>query len=257
MSLGDRLVSGARVVHHAQTGSTNADAMALAEAGERGPVWVVADQQAQGRGRNGRVWISAPGNLMATFAFETTAGVQEAVQLSFLAGLAVADTVAGYLVDGNVRVALKWPNDVLVDGRKIAGVLVETTRVRPSGPLIALIGVGLNIAATPGGLDQPATSVADHSAFGVVAPARDDVLIALDGAIWAWLERWRHGAGWVDVRTAWSQRNGLVGRRVRVEVGGALRLGVMRGLGDSGSLVVETDGGECFEIAHGDVRLVN
>lgn len=252
-----RLFSGGRIVHYAETGSTNADAMARAEGGERGPLWVVADRQIQGRGRNGRVWVSAPGNLLATFLFETAAGVREAVQLSFLAGLAVADTVADVLGDERERIALKWPNDVLVSGAKIAGVLVETTRIKPDGPLVAMIGIGLNVAQAPGDIDQPVTSLADLLPSQDAVPSRDDVLVALDLALARWLARWAHGAGWEQVREAWAERNGLAGRKVCVEMGGALRHGVMRGLSESGALVVDLGDGECLEVAHGDVWLTS
>lgn len=237
--------------------------MTLAEAGETGPIWVVADRQLNGRGRGGRRWESEPGNLLATFAFETRADVAEAVQLSFLAGLAVGETVSDFLGPQTGRIALKWPNDVLVDGAKIAGVLVETTRIRPSGPLVALIGIGINVARAPDGLDQPATSLKGVLEDGTrtdmggdrIAPSRDAVLVRLDRALCEWLARWADGAGWTEVREAWMRRNGLVGRRVRVEMGGAPRHGVMKGLGATGSLLVETDDGVLLEVGHGEVQL--
>src|SRR5215813_8400103 len=114
--------------------STNSEALAYARAGERGPLWVTARAQTAGRGRRGRTWVSEPGNLFATLLLTDPAPPDRAAQLSFVAALAS-------------RLALKWPNDVLCDGAKLAGILIEAEGTRP---LVVAVGIGINCRHHPG-----------------------------------------------------------------------------------------------------------
>ena len=123
--------------------STNEEARRLAAAGEVGPLWLTATRQTAGRGRRGRSWEMAEGNLAATLLLRPDRPQGEWAQLSFVIAIAAADTMAGF---ANARIALKWPNDVLADGKKLAGILLETA----NGPSPALaIGIGVNLAHFP------------------------------------------------------------------------------------------------------------
>src|SRR5260370_17638961 len=105
--------------------STNAEALRLAKAGERGPLWIVAKEQGRGRGRRGRAWVSPAGNLHATLMLTDPAPPAAAPQLGFVAGLALHDAAVAAAPALTSRLALKWPNDLLCAGRKIAAILIE------------------------------------------------------------------------------------------------------------------------------------
>src|SRR6185295_10281062 len=113
------LPNGCRVLHLEEIDSTNAEALRLAAAGEKGPLWVVARRQAQGRGRQGRQWISDPGNLYASLLREIDVPPRASAGLSLVAPLAVRASLAKWLP--SARIELKWPNDVLLEDEKVAG----------------------------------------------------------------------------------------------------------------------------------------
>ena len=128
----------ARILHLRETGSTNADAMRLALKGEDLPLWVIADRQTAGRGRAGRTWTSPPGNLYASLAFCCEAPIEQAGQLSLIAGISLIDAIrtnTELAPDAGLR--LKWPNDVLVGLSKVGGILVESTMARGSPGFLA------------------------------------------------------------------------------------------------------------------------
>lgn len=238
------VATAARCLAFAELDSTNAEARRRAESGERGPLWIRADRQTAGRGRRGRRWVSEAGNLYATLLFSPAGAVRDRAQLSFVAVLAAHEALAG-LVDAPRRLRCKWPNDLLADGRKLAGILLE-------GEVDWLaIGFGINLAHHPEGLDQPATSLS--AAFGVtVAPGT--VLDALAAAFDALHARWL-AAGFAPIREAWTVRAAGLGEPVAVRVGGDAIRGILRGLDDDGALRVEEPGGMCRRVAAGDVIL--
>jgi BirA family biotin operon repressor/biotin-[acetyl-CoA-carboxylase] ligase len=116
--------AGYRLSRHDELDSTRSEARRLAEGGEQGPLWIIAERQTAGRGRRGRVWETLSGNLAATLLLRPDAPANTIGQLSFAAALAVADTAA-HFAPGAV-ITVKWPNDVLAEGRKLAGILLES-----------------------------------------------------------------------------------------------------------------------------------
>ena len=146
---------------HDELDSTNAEARRRAEAGEGGPVWITAAAQTAGRGRRGRAWSTRRGNLAATLLTVTDRPAAEAAQLSFVAALAACDLADTCLGPGAAR--LKWPNDVLVHGRKAVGVLVESGG-RTDGRLWLAVGIGVNLAHAPQDVERPATAFAEYMA---------------------------------------------------------------------------------------------
>src|SRR5688500_5688115 len=121
-----RLPHGYRLIHLAEVDSTNAEAMRLSAAGERGPVWIWSDRQLQGRGRQGRSWISESGNIHATLLLTIAVLPAAAGSLSVAVSLAVLGVLRRF-IGMQSKLELKWPNDVLIEGRKAAGILVEST----------------------------------------------------------------------------------------------------------------------------------
>src|SRR5262249_7355107 len=146
--------SGVRLIARDTVGSTNAEALALARAGECGPLWLTAQQQTAGRGRRGRIWVSEPGNLFASLLLADPSPPARAPELSFVAALAVHDATATLLPGAASRLALKWPNDVLIDGKKFCGILVEG-----EGAAV-VVGIGVNCMHHPVQAAFPATDLA-------------------------------------------------------------------------------------------------
>ena len=227
--------------------STNAEARRRAEAGEMGPVWITAAVQTAGRGRRGRAWSTEAGNLAATLLTLTDRPPAEAAQLSFVAALAACDLADTCLGVGAAR--LKWPNDVLVHGRKAVGILVESG-ARPDGRLWLAVGIGVNLAHAPQDVERPATAFADHMAGPPPTP-----LAALE-VLAAAFERWR-GAwatrGFAPISAGWSERATGLGQRCEARLPNRTLSGVAEGLDVDGALRLRLDDGGLERITAGDV----
>src|SRR5215813_8228038 len=137
--------------------STNSEALAYARAGEQGPLWITARAQTAGRGRRGRTWVSEPGNLYGTLLLTDPAPPERAAQLSFVAALATHDAVSACAPALGGRLTFKWPNDVLLDGAKLAGILIEAEGTRP---LLVAVGIGVNCRHHPAATESLAIDLA-------------------------------------------------------------------------------------------------
>jgi BirA family transcriptional regulator, biotin operon repressor / biotin---[acetyl-CoA-carboxylase] ligase len=240
-----KLPPGHRLVHFERINSTNAEARRLAEAGERGPLWLWADEQTAGRGRLGRSWVSEPGNLYATLLFSTAAPTAVVAQVGFAAAVAVHEMVQRLLPDADIK--LKWPNDVLLDGAKFCGLLAEIAG--PAGNTMAL-GWGLNLVSAPAATPYPVTWLARHGAKAGV----EKLLELLAETVWNWLTVWDEGRGFARIREAWLQRCAGLGRAIFVQSGNTSTAGVFRGLAEDGALILGLPGGRQRTIHAGDVR---
>lgn len=225
--------------------STNEEAKRRALSGEIGPLWLTAERQSAGRGRRGRAWASTDGNLFATGLFTLQAKPAEAAQLSFAAALAVADLIAS--AAPGARAALKWPNDVLIEGRKVAGILLESGAA-PGGGLWLAVGVGINLAHHPEDSERPATDLALHG--GTIAP--DEAVRTLAARFDHWKARWAE-AGFAPLRDAWLARAHGLGGRCAVRLDGETVEGVFADLTTEGALRLELPGGGKRFISAGDV----
>ncbi len=234
--------------------STNAFARRLAESDDRrgpaSPVWIAARRQTAGRGRRGRTWESRLGNLAASLHCVTDVPAQEAAQLSFVFALAVRDMAGAYVPESLVK--LKWPNDVLLAGRKVSGILIESGR-RFDGRIWIVAGVGVNLVWAPEGTEFPATCLADHLKAGVAAaPTLDVALEQLSDAVIRRAAVWtRDGFG--PIREAWLDAAAGIGERCTVRLGDAALQGVAEGLDEDGALQLRLDNGELRRITAGDV----
>jgi BirA family biotin operon repressor/biotin-[acetyl-CoA-carboxylase] ligase len=224
--------------------STNAEALAYARAGEKGPLWITARAQNAGRGRRGRTWVSEPGNLFATLLLTDPAPPDQAPQLSFVAALATHDAIARLAPALASRLAFKWPNDVLCGGAKLAGILIEAEGTRP---LIVAVGIGVNCGHHPDGTDYGATDLAAEGAS--VTP--ETLFTALSGAMMVRLREWSGGFG--PIRTEWLRRAGAPGTPLRVRVGARDFTGRFEALDEAGRLVVRLPDGATETIAAGEV----
>ncbi len=232
------------------TDSTNADARRRADAGETGPLWVVARRQSDGRGRRGRAWNSEGGNLFATLLLVTRKAPVEAAQVTFVAALAVADLLDGWAPAS--LVTIKWPNDVMLAGEKAAGVLVESGS-HAAGGLWLAVGIGVNLAHAPGGTERPATALVHHLRGDVTAPPTVELAAArLAEAFDIWMTRWET-LGFEPVLDAWRARTpGLDGPAV-ARLGRETVEGRAEGVAPDGALKLRLADGSLRLISAGDV----
>jgi BirA family biotin operon repressor/biotin-[acetyl-CoA-carboxylase] ligase len=233
--------------------STNAEARRRAEAGQRGPVWLMARRQTAGVGRRGRAWDGGEGNLTATLLLALDKTPAEAGQLAFVAGVAAARTIAAYAPPS--LVSLKWPNDVLIDGRKACGMLIESGSLEEGG-VWAAVGVGINLASHPDAVEQPATALAEHlpREEATRPPTPDEALEVLarafDDALAVWLAE-----GFEPIRQAWLGRAGGLGGPCTARLERETVIGVAEGLDADGALLLRLPGGMLRRITAGDVFL--
>jgi BirA family biotin operon repressor/biotin-[acetyl-CoA-carboxylase] ligase len=242
-----------RLVHLAQTDSTNAEAMRRALAGERGPLWVLADRQTAGRGRSGRAWASASGNLFASLLIETACPVAKMGQLSLVAGVAAIDAVRRAVLPApeTALLRLKWPNDVLLGSAKAGGILVESSARVGNGDRVAVIGVGLNLASAPTDLGPGATHLAAHG----LTLSPPDALCFLADTMDVWLKTWNESRGFAAVRSGWLERAGPIGEPLTVHAVEGPVAGRFAGLDDEGALLIAAPEGGVRRFSYGDVTL--
>ncbi|GGO90211.1 biotin--[acetyl-CoA-carboxylase] ligase [Stakelama pacifica] len=227
-----------------ETGSTNADMAALALAGAAEGDWLRAERQSAGRGRQGRQWASEAGNLYASTLVRLRPSDPPAPGLGFVAAVALHDAVAAYIGEG--RAVLKWPNDVLVEGAKLSGILLERT-----GDAV-VAGFGVNLAHHPRDLDRPATSLC---ALGsAVAPG--DFLETLAESLRRRLSQWR-GEGFGAIREVWMARAHPVGSALSVrQPEGAALQGLFDGIDSDGALRLRLADGSRHVMHAGDIFLI-
>jgi BirA family biotin operon repressor/biotin-[acetyl-CoA-carboxylase] ligase len=230
--------------------STILEARRRAERGDLGPVWLIARRQTAGRGRRGRAWASLEGNLLATHLFATREPPAQIALLGFAAGVAIAEAIDGVIGAG--RATLKWPNDVLIDGAKAAGIMLDSGSLGADGTWAAL-AFGVNLTAAPEGIDQRALSLRAVLPPDAVAPAPLTFLKQLRPALEAWAARTQR-EGFEPLRQAWLRRAHGLGRDARVLQGGQTLQGRIAGLSPRGELELDTDAGRRL-IAAGDVFL--
>jgi BirA family transcriptional regulator, biotin operon repressor / biotin---[acetyl-CoA-carboxylase] ligase len=261
------VIATAPVRRYATIDSTNLEAHRLHEAGESGPLWLLADEQTAGKGRLGRAWVSEKGNCYSTLILPLhslgsvmagprpghpdldagwaarrppmtdVGGVSSVPQIGFVVALAVSDVVAQFAPN----VQLKWPNDVLVDGAKISGILCEV--LSPS-PLTLAIGCGINVAHAPQGMNYPTTCIAKHANTN-----RDTVFDRYRSRLGYWLEVWNEGFG--AVRETWKSR--AIGISENVSIGEVQ--GIFEDLSEGGTLIIKSRDGKRHTVHAGDLTI--
>jgi BirA family biotin operon repressor/biotin-[acetyl-CoA-carboxylase] ligase len=240
--------AGVRLAAYDTLGSTNAEALALARAGAHGPLWVTARQQTAGRGRRGNAWTSEPGNLFASLLLTDAVPAGRAPELCFVAALALHDAVGDVTPALRTKLQVKWPNDLLIDGAKFAGILIEAETIQGKPPAVA-IGIGVNCAHHPGDTSYPAT---DLAACGV-AVTPEALLTGLARATQARLAQWDLGAGFAGVRADWLARAAGLGGDIRVRLPGRELSGTFETLDRMGRLMLRLPAGTLEAITVGEV----
>lgn len=238
--------------------STNAEAMRRALDGARGPLYVRAERQTEGRGRSGRSWVVPEGNLAMSRLGVVGCAPAQVPQLSLVAGLAVHRAAAWALEGGKEPsgpgggLVLKWPNDLMLDGAKLGGILIEGTQV--GAVLMAVIGIGLNTTLAPevagrrtAALAPAAPRMGSPRAFAsLVARHLEEVL-----------EQWDDGRGFAAVRAAWMAVASPIGTEMSVETPQGRIAGRFGGLDFDGALLLRDDQGGVHRYTYGDVTLAS
>ena len=246
-----RLPPAYRLVRHDTVDSTNEEAKRLARAGAEEGTLVWALEQTAGRGRRGHTWASPRGNLYASLILRPGCAAGRAAQLGFVAALAVSDTL-GSTCKRREAVSHKWPNDVLIHGRKIAGILLESELGEGDIPEFVIVGVGVNLISSPQDTEFPATSIAEQ---GLRPTSPADALEEFARNFHAWARRWRED-GFAPIRTAWLANAMPLGEPIRVRLEATVLRGRFLDIDQHGALVLEV-AGEIRRISAGEVFPAN
>ncbi len=233
--------------HYPVLDSTNEEAKRLGLAGEQGPLWIITDQQTAGRGRRGRHWQSPVGNLACTGLYHWPGPLTGSAQLGFAAALSVSETLDPW-IGGAQKLSIKWPNDVLLGGAKIAGILLESGAAPGGGHWLA-VGIGINLKNAPVDLPYPATCLGDHLTNAKPAPSLQEIFESVITAFESWRIQLRD-EGFAPLRLAWLARAHGLGQPMRTSSG---RAGVFEDLSTNGALVLRPVTGQSIEISAGEV----
>lgn len=229
----------------AETGSTNADLLALARSGAAEGCWLRADRQSAGRGRQGRHWASPAGNLYASTLVRIRPTDPPAATLALMAAVALDEAIGLFLSD-RTALSIKWPNDLLLGGTKLSGILLERSEDA------VVIGMGVNLMHHPDLPDRPTTSLVAHG-VSITPMTLADVLVE---SMARWLTRWRAG-GLAPVRARWLVRAHPTGTALTARLpDGAAVDGLFDGLDGDGALLLRLASGERRVIHAADVFLL-
>ncbi len=220
----------------------------MAEKGEPGNLWVTAKRQLDGRGRRGRAWISEAGNLYASLLLLDPASKEAIANLPLVAAVAVHDALKPYFKKTPQALAIKWPNDILVDGRKINGVLLESSFLG-DGRHAVVIGCGINCAHHPQNSYFPATDLTTCG-LGVTPQA---VFERLASAFTETLSLWNRGAGFAVIREKWLMAARGIGEQVTVNYADHSISGMFEEIDHDGYLCLKLDDGTRQKISAGDL----
>jgi BirA family transcriptional regulator, biotin operon repressor / biotin---[acetyl-CoA-carboxylase] ligase len=242
---------GYRLEGHDRVGSTNAMALERAKSADQGRLWIAALKQDAGRGRRNRVWESPHGNLAATLLHIHQGEMANVATLGFVAGLALKEALDA-VAPRYGKFALKWPNDVLADGKKLSGILLESVAL-PSGALGIAVGIGVNIIAHPPDTPFPATSLAAEN----INVSAELVFLALSDA-WVTLFRlWNNGAGLDAIRKRWLLHAAGLGAEIAINHNGTVLRGRFETIDADCRIVIRDDRGLVHHINAGDVYFGN
>ena len=248
------LPPGFRLFTHDSIDSTNEEARRLVEGGERGNCVVWAKQQSAGRGRRGRQWVSEAGNVYMSMLIWPDAPLAQAAQLSFAAALAVKDTLEGLVTPdgGSPFFSLKWPNDVLLSGSKVSGILLEGASVAAGGTASAdylIIGIGINLRHHPDNTPYPATDIRAATGRDVdIEQVISDLVGHFDQLYQGWAKD-----GFQALRFRWLEAAWRLGESIEVHQNDKVLHGILADLDETGALRLRAEDGNEMVIHAGDV----
>lgn len=235
------LPEGWRLVEFSSIDSTNAEVLRLAEAGEQEGLAVRADQQSAGRGRRSRTWVSPAGNLYLSVLIDVP--LKQAGQAGFAISLAVFDAIGEILGQRAPQLSCKWPNDLLLDGDKVAGLLLEAVPKRDQ----VVAGIGVNLVSTR--VADAVYPIGSLAAFDLDAR---ELACQLCLSLERWLRAWRTN-GFTPLRISWLARAHGIGERIVVRLPRDTYEGVFKGLSEDGSLLLDQGARGVRTVAAGDV----
>ena len=241
------LPNGYALRHLTEVDSTNEEARRMAAQAEKIPTWILADRQTAGRGRRGRAWQSPTGNLMTTLYLPKRFSAVAAGQMAFVAGLALESTVRHFVGEA-VNVSVKWPNDVLIEGQKASGILLESAVQGGQVDWLA-IGLGLNLAHHPDDTPYPAT---DIGAFVDTPPTNIEALEILTNSFDTVFRQWESG-GFENLLRAWRLVAHGLGEPIVARLENEERRGIFLDIDEKGALLLKQADGDTLTIDAGDV----
>jgi BirA family biotin operon repressor/biotin-[acetyl-CoA-carboxylase] ligase len=237
---------GAQRVDLVECGSTNDEAGRLARAGARHGTIIIAESQRAGRGRDGRTWQSPKGGLYLSAVLRPTIPLASVPPMTLAIGVGLCDAMRIF----GAPAVLKWPNDVLVDGRKLAGVLVEA-QSQGSRLDAVIVGIGVNLDTLPVEVSDTAISLAEAAGTAI---DREAFIAQLLARVERWVDRYV-AVGLEAVIPAWHDRMAL-GLAARATVDGESLVGEVTGLDDDGALLLRDDAGQIHRVHSGDVEVI-
>jgi BirA family biotin operon repressor/biotin-[acetyl-CoA-carboxylase] ligase len=244
------LPPGYRREAHDSVPSTSSAALDRAREGEASGLWITAREQTEGRGRRGRPWTTGEGNLAASLLLIDPAPPAIAATISFVAGLALHQSIVDLAGPASVeRLKLKWPNDLLLAGRKVAGILVEGENLA-DGRFAVAVGIGVNCVSHPE--DGTLHAAGDLLSAGVMVES-EPLFQRLAHNMADEIGRWNRGAGFAGIRAAWLDRAYGVGEDISVNLVGRVIDGKFDTLDDDGRLVLSRPGGSRETISAGEL----
>ena len=247
------LLNDYHLLSYDELDSTNEEARRIAEGGGSHGAVIWAKKQSEGRGRMGRLWVSAEGNLFCSILLAPNCDHATSAQLSFVAAVAVVETLKSIIPEEDI--SCKWPNDILLDGKKIGGILLEsfeTADINPAQNKMVrwvVVGVGINIDSCPENTDIPAiylkkAGVEIISAKIVLSRFIHHFITQYD--IWA-------KKGFAPIRKAWLQHAFRIGKSIEVRLPKENFIGVFEGINTKGSLLLKPKGKSAIIVSAGDV----
>lgn len=233
------LPSSAKLIIHEEIASTSSQIKPYAQTlSPDQKIWLLAKRQTDGYGRHGNQWHQQEGDFAGSFLFNPNTTPELIAQLSFLVGLTVKHTLDGFLKQAGRNgdaLTLKWPNDILLNGEKISGILLELLPQKEE--YFLSIGIGINIVSAPDHLPYRATHL---SRFGIT-PSIGAMVEALDKNLHGWLEIWSK-YGFAPIREEWCKNAEKIGRQIGVRMGDKTLIGCFETINEQGCLVLKNDG---------------
>ena len=234
-----------------EVNSTSSVCLDEARDGQSGNLWITANTQLKGKGSRGREWVSDKGNLFTSLLLVEPSEIQFQPTLTFVTSLAIRDAILNVAHNTNQLVNLKWPNDVLINGKKVSGILLESHEVKKQR--IVIIGIGMNVKNHPDYTLFPATSLHAEN----IDCDRDLFFEALAKMFDKRLQQWSKGAGFQSIREDWIKHAFGLDQMIEVKVPGQdtahAQKGIFKGINDDGLMLMEKQKGIITKISVADI----
>ena len=244
---------GGRILFYPLLDSTNTEAYRLAQEGAQEGDVVIAEAQAKGRGRLERSWQSPPGlNLYVSIVLRPSIAVFQAPQITLMTGVAVAELLSAYCPG---KIVVKWPNDILIDGKKICGILTEM-KSSPLGVDFVILGIGINVNMTR---EDFAPELRDIATSLCIETGAATDRLAVAGKLFQLLEKWYRTflrEGFKGIRAPFLAYSDLEGKPIQVVFRNDVQIGIAAGIDEDGSILLKTKEGEVRRVMAGDVSIM-